>query len=321
VDLRVPKGVRELPLPTLQAGMQPEWLFFTEEASLRRALAGELPGRFLPVSFPAKLLDDKKAFADYLAEDPRGPQALVHWSMADSRAAHYPLLLKARHSWIHGRKLPRGWVCRDEQDLADRRNEMATEGLCEEWFFLQEWLGDRQLRLLSVGGFFDATAEGRNLAVVTERVADYGDKGPSSSAMLVTVNDELGVIERASHVLRRLGYRGPYEFEFIVADHRVLALELNPRFWMQHGLFVAAGNGLVTRYLGRDTVADRSACVPDRLLWVDGTWLLRRLVRLDGRPLALWRSWSRRGYRSVVCPTLGQALWAALWRAGGGGRA
>lgn len=321
VDLRVPAGPRELPLATLGADEQPEWLFFTEEASLRSALQGEEVGRFLPERFPAELLDDKWAFAEFLAEDEGGPQALTHWPLAQAAQARFPLLLKARHSWAEGRKLPRGWVCRSADELAAQRARLAGEGLREDWFFLQQWLGDAPLQLLSVGGFFDAADEARNLAVVTERIADYGE-GPSSSAMLVTVPDTLALAARAAQVLRRLHYRGPYELEFIVSGTRVLALELNPRFWMQHGLFLAAGNGLVKRYMGRETAADRTERPPEKLVWVDGSWLLRRAWRLDGRVWRLWREWTgRRGYRAVVCPTLGAVLRAGLWRALGGGRA
>ncbi len=320
VDLRVPAAPRQLPLPVLAPGTAPQWLLFTEEAALRSALLDPASAPHLPQHFPAELLDDKWAFAAFLADDASGPQGLRQWSLADAPVASWPLLLKCRHSWSGTRKLPRGWVCRDAHELAARRAELRADDLQEEWFFLQEWLGDAPLRLLSVGGFFDAQNEARNLAVVTDRVADYG-AGPSSSAMLVTVPDEHGLIARAAQVLRRLAFRGPYEMEFIVAGPRCLVLELNPRFWMQHGLFLAAGNGVVKRYLGLDTAADHALPPPQRLLWADGTWLLRRLLRADLGVLRLWRHWTgAMGYRAVVCPPLGYVLRAGLWRLLGGGR-
>lgn len=321
VDLRVQADRRELPLPALEAGSVPRWAFMTDEASLGRAL--EAPGtlQFWPRYFPRELLDDKWAFAEVLREDPAGPQGLAQWPLQQAGEARYPVVFKCRHSWRDGRKLPRGWVCRDASEVQARRAQLPGLGLREDWFFLQQWLADAPLQLLSVGGFFDAEDESRNLALVTERAADYGDDGPSSSAMLVTVDDAHGLAAQAARALRRLRFRGPYEFEFIVQDGRAHALELNPRFWMQHGLFGACGNGLVQRYLGRDTLADRQPLPPQRLLWVDGVWLLRRLLRAD---LAAWRAlreWTgRRGFRAVVCPPLRFALWAGLWRLFGGGR-
>ncbi len=320
VDLRVPAAGRALPLPALADGEALDWLFFTEEASLRRALqaapgdpAGHGP-RYWPRHFPLPLLDDKLAFADWLAADVAGPQPLRHWRLADSAAAAYPLLLKARHSWLDGAKLPRGWVCRDAAELAARRHALAADGLPESAFFLQQWLGDAPLQVLSVGGFFDAEDESRHLALVTERVADYG-AGPSSSAMLVTVDDVHGLVDRAAQVLRRLRYQGPYELEFLVGGDQVAVLELNPRFWMQHGLFIATGNGLIRRYLGRDSAADRAAMPPPRLLWIDALWLAGRLARLDRRALATIVHWRRRGWRPWLCPSPGFVLRAACWRA------
>lgn len=320
VDLRVDVAARDLPLPRSAPGATAQWLFFTDEASLRRALAAPGAARFLPERFPAGLLDDKMAFADYLAADAAGPQPLPHWDWPRANAARWPLLLKARHSWVAGRKLPRGWVCRDAAELAARRDALAALELREDWFFLQHWMGDAPLRLLSVGGFFDADDERRNLALLTERVVDYGG-GPSSSAVLATIDDRHGLAAGAERVLRRLQYRGPYEFEYIVVGDQALALEMNPRFWMQHGLFAAAGNGLVKRYLGLDTAVDHAPLPPQRLLWIDGTWLLRRALRADRRLPALWREWvGRRGYRAVVCPRVGAALRAGLWRMLGGAR-
>jgi hypothetical protein len=316
VDLRVDGPARDLPLPRREDAAAPDWLFFTDEASLMAALQADPPVAFLPRHFPPDLLDDKWAFAAFLAHDPDGPQGLTQWPLDAATGVSYPLLLKSRHSWVGQRKLPRGWVCRDASELAARRAALAAAGLKEDWFFLQEWLGDQPLRLMSVSGFFDARDENRNLAIVTERVADYGDAGPSSSAMLVTVADEHGLIGSSVRVLRRLGYRGPYELEFLAIGQRCLGLELNPRFWMQHGLFVAAGNGLVKRYLGRETPADLLAPPPERLLWVDGFWLLRRLLRFDLRVLGLWRRWvGRAGYRPVICPSIGYVCGAILWRA------
>jgi hypothetical protein len=329
VELRSTETRRELPLPRAESTRAAaDWIFHTDEASLRSALAradgpaagasGLPPPQFWPRHFPAELLDDKWAFADWLAQDSAGPPGLPQSALAefDPTRTRFPLLLKSRHSWVDGRKLPRGWVCRNAAELEARRAALPALDLREDWFFLQTWFGDEAMRLLSVGGFFDSRNASRQLECVTERIADYG-AGPSSSALLVTVADEFGLVERTARVLARLDYCGPYEMEFIVsAAGKIHLLELNPRFWMQHGLFLAAGNGLVKRYLGLDSSADRSLPqVPQRLLWADGVWLLRRLLRADFAVVAtLWHWTRRRSYRVVVCPSLGFAAWAAVWR-------
>lgn len=313
--MRVPRGKRELPLPQRHTIDCAEWLLFTEEASLSQALQSNDSRRFLPKHFPADLLDDKWAFAEFLGLDADGPQGLTQWSLTQLDQARYPVLLKGRHSWRRGRKIPRGWVCKDSTEVEQMLKHMAINDWDTSWFFLQEWLGEAPLKLLSVGGFFDATDENRNLSVVTERVAEYG-VGPSSSAMLVTVPDSLGLLEHSAHILRRLRYCGPYEMEFIVAGARILALELNPRFWMQHGLFLHSGNGLIKRYFDQETAEDLKSPSPENLLWVDGLWLLRSILRMDLHVFRLWRTWVyQHGYKPVLCPTIGYSIRAGIWRA------
>jgi hypothetical protein len=313
IDLRTTDASDGMAIPPAAPDDVVDWEFFTEEASLARALGGGARGRFWPQAFPAALLDDKWAFAQWLSEDRTGPQGLAQWPLAAAARAPLPLLLKARHSWVGARRLPRGWLCRDRAALDAALRALPAQGLAADWFFLQEWLGDAPMRLLSVGGFFDAADESRNAALVTERVADYGHDGPSSSAMLVTVGGQRHLVDAAARVLRRLAFRGPYEMEFVVVGERVLVLELNPRWWMQHGLFLALDNGLVKRYIGRGDAVAIDADADARLLWVDGVWLLRRLLRFDAGALrSVWRH--ARGRTVVTCPTLGAAAAGAVRR-------
>jgi hypothetical protein len=318
LELCAPPGTPGFPLPAPPAGQPVAWRLFTEEAGLRRALAGEGEGRFLPERFPAMLLDDKWAFAEFLAAADVGPRALPQWPLTTAdNGSHgpFPLLLKARHSWRGATRLPRGWVCRSAAELRARLAALDAAGWRREDFFLQVWWGDRRHRVLSVCGFFDAESESRNLALLTDRVATYGD-GPNSSAMLVTVPDTFGLVPAAEAILRRLSYRGPYELEFIESAGELAVIELNPRFWMQHGLFLALGNGLVRRYLGRESARERAAARGDpHLAWIDGTWLLRGLMRADRAVFGAWWQWClRRRYRAVVCPGIGYLVALQLRR-------
>ncbi len=49
------------PIPS-KVSSSADWLFFTEEASLRHALEGKLEGNYLPKKFPLDILDNKWAF-------------------------------------------------------------------------------------------------------------------------------------------------------------------------------------------------------------------------------------------------------------------
>ena len=284
-----------------------EWLFFTEEASLRRALLGEIRGRFLPARFPLPLLDDKWAFAAWLTEQQGLPAPLRHWRL-DDRDPAFPCVLKARHSWRGMRKLPRGWVCHSRPELTQALGELSRAGLDPDWFFLQEWLGDQPCRNLAVCGFHDHDEPARNLSVVLERLRGGPGTLPNST-LAATVLDAGDLTAAAARVLDAIRFTGPFEIEFLATERRVALLELNPRFWLQHSIFIPFGNGLMKRYLGQDTAADRAVQSLPATVWVDGLGLAKSLVRLDFR---LWRearsACRTRAARLVIWPAWPTAL-------------
>jgi hypothetical protein len=297
---------RIFPLPAAKC-QEADWLFFTEEASLRRALLGEIQGRFLPARFPLDLLDDKSAFAAWLAEQVGLPSPLRQWRIDDVGAA-FPCVLKAKHSWRDSRKLPRGWVCRSQQELDHALGDVAREGLERDWFFLQEWLGDEDCRNLAVCGFHDHANPARNLSAVLERLRGGAGELPNST-LAVTAADAEGLRTAAGRVLDTLEFTGPFEIEFLVAEGRVFLLELNPRFWLQHSIFMPFGNGLMKRYLGQDTAADHAAPPLPAIVWADGLALVKSLLRFDFR---LWRSAREacleQNARLLIWPSIPMAL-------------
>jgi hypothetical protein len=313
VPVRTTDGAPLLPLPSAPDAIHAEWLFFTEEASLGRALQGELSGAFLPRHFPAALLDDKWALAEWLASYPDLLPGLRQWPLA-SPGAPYPCLVKARRSWLGARKLPRGWVCRDAEAHRRAIERIDALGLDRSLFFVQEWLGDAASRLVSVCGFHDAAEARRRLVAVVERL-EASEPGLSCSAAVATVEDAWGLRERAWAILDRLSFTGPFEIEFLVLDDRVLVLELNPRFWLQHTIFIPHGNGVIRRYLGIDCEADWRRDRIDGVLWVDGLHLARVLLRLRlGVAMRLLRHRVRHCGRLQIWPPLGVSLASAVRR-------
>ena len=104
-------------IPFRKTTNQDDWLFFTEEDSLQRALKGEEKGKFFPSQFPQNLLDNKWAFVEWLAKDDRLTPGLSQWSLFKEEKITYPCVCKAKHSWIESVKLPRGWICRSEEEV------------------------------------------------------------------------------------------------------------------------------------------------------------------------------------------------------------
>ncbi len=302
VRLFTTERARTFPLPfcgDLDSSQEDTRLLFTEEESLGRHI-GNPKLRFYPPHFPRALLDDKLAFAEWLTSFGEKPVPTLPAPDA------YPVLLKLRHSW-RGHKLPRGWVCRGPGDWARAQVAAKEAGVAPSWLMVQPWYGD-DCEVISVCGFFDARQPARNTMCVVRRLADQHER-PACSAMVATVHDPAALVDRTNQILQRLDFAGPFELEFLGVRGAYDVLELNPRFWMQHALFTEAGNGLVKRCLDLDQPADWSAPPPSKLLWVDGVWLLIRLLRLDSAPLRTMDTWiHQRGYALVVAPPLPMAL-------------
>ena len=277
VDTATAGSLAIFPIPTKAGATKADWLFFTEETSLRLALLGELEGNFLPSQFPLHLLDDKWEFVNWLKEQ-RLAKGLKQWSLAEWEQVSYPCLLKAKHSWVGLIKLPRGWLCRSAKEIEDRLIYLKSQGLDSKHFFLQEWFSSTQCRVISVCGFHDSQKSHRNLVAVVERIFANA-KVLSGSAAVETIDDEWLLTQNTEAILNRLDFIGPYEMEFLVQCDNVLFLEFNPRFWMQHAIFLKNGNGLIKRYLKLDNEQDHLHNKINNVIWIDTMHLVFSIVR------------------------------------------
>lgn len=306
------EGYSKFPIPSDPGSTQAEWLLFTEEASLRRALDGQLKGKFLPRSFPDNLLDDKWAFAEWLRDSPGLTEGLRQWPLTEMARAIYPCVLKAKHSWVESVKLPRGWICKTAVEAEKYLEMMLNQGLCSDHFFLQEWLGDADCRVISVCGFHDWQNESRNLTAVVERIASHS-KGLSCSAAVETIPDKWQLGFRTEAILNALEFTGPYELEYLVCDRRVVVLEINPRFWMQHAIFLRDGNGLIKRYFDMDDEIDRQQRTIPGVVWIDSLHLVHSIAsfHFDFPMMVLQRIFAREK-RVIIWPSFPMAIYVWL---------
>lgn len=300
------------PIPSKAGSNKADWLFFTEEESLRRALNGEHKGKFLPSRFPARLLDNKWAFVEWLAAHDGLTPGLRQWPLSEIEHITYPCLCKSKHSWFESVNMPRGWICRSAEEAENCSRTLHEKGSESSHFFFQEWLGDAQCRVISVCGFHDCQDKSRNLTAVVERIASHTD-GLSCSAAVETIEDDWHLVSRTAAILNALKFTGPFELEYLVSGDRVAVLELNPRFWMQHALFLVKGNGLLRRYLNMDNEKDRRQRSISEMVWFDGLHLLRSLAsfRLDFLILFL-RKFLSKQKKVIIWPSLPIAMYVWL---------
>jgi len=174
---------------------------------------------------------------------------------------HYPFLVRPPVQWRNGRKLPRGWVCTDRAAVDRALVEIAATVSSGPTFFVQEWLGEATPNF-SVCGFFDARQPARNLLAVAKRRLMTGPHRPARP-WWKAVDDPGRLTALTERVLREIDYTGPFELEFLQdAAGQFRLLELNTRFWMQHGLFLPFGNGVVRRYLGLELPPAQMEAIP-----------------------------------------------------------
>jgi hypothetical protein len=298
---------KPFPIPSNSDEIKADWLLFTEEFSLQKALSGEISGKYLPLSFPSNLLDDKWALADWLLKSKILVRGLNQWQLDQLDLIPFPCLLKSRRSWQGDVKLPRGWICHTRHEAEQYLRELEK---FEDWanvFFFQEWLGEQKSRVISVCGFHDAKNPSRNLTAIVERIASH-TAGLSCSAAVHTISDDWNLQEKNAAILDNLAFTGPYEMEYLVIGERVVVLELNPRFWMQHAIFLIRGNGLIKRYLGLETEGDKQINKVDDVVWIDSIHLLVSMTRLNFAPLFLvFKKYFERGRQILLWPSIPMA--------------
>ncbi len=290
-------------------------VFFTEEDTLMRYLeTNREECHFYPRNLELHP-DDKLAFSELMGG--MGESPVPFWTMTDGASEGPPVLpcvVKPRASWRNGRKLPRGWVCTTAEEYADARLAIHRAGFDAEDFLVQEFMPDADV--VSTCGFFDTLNHSRNLFLTTRKLLGQGGR-LTTGVVVETIPDPGGLVPRTVAILDALRYRGPFELEFVEDRRRGMhhVLELNMRFWMQHGLFIdGCGNRLLERYLDRDDPrsSDASPAADVRLVWVDRLALLAAMAR--GRWGFLWQAWkhcrsaSLSGARIVLYPDAGAAI-------------
>lgn len=255
-------------------------LFFTEERSLLR-FSGSDEFHCYPRQVNA-FTDDKLELSRFLLSIAEKP--IPFWELSSKYATEppeLPVYLKARHSWVGDQNLVRGYVCDSPVAFAKASRDIERQGQSLRSFFWQRLvLGDL---IHHVGGFFDCERPQRNLLLVQRKVLGTRAK-MSTCAIVKTGQDPEDLLGRTKHILTEMRYRGPFEFEFIydVKSRTYYLLELNPRFWMQHGIFVDFyDNGLLKRYLDIDS--DQDWCPshqPDKpVVWANSIHACQSLLR------------------------------------------
>jgi hypothetical protein len=263
-----------------------KWLFFTEENTLMEAMNNKNNEYFYKPKIREGLIDDKLAFHDFLISIKEQP---VPSYKIDEEYDEYPVYLKAKHSWRNGIKVPRGWLCYNLKELYLRIEKIREEGWDKEYFFLQKFLDYPVHNNISVSGYFDYLKPERNLSLVTRKTVGSSDR-IAGGVIVESILDPQYLVQRTYSILSNLQYDSPFEMEYYLDESKGIyyVLELNPRFWMQHGIFFKFfDNGLIKRYLNLDTCEDHNQAYSkyNSIAWVDTIGMIVSCLKGNFKPL------------------------------------
>jgi hypothetical protein len=251
-------------------------LFFTEEAS-QKLFYGYDIYNYYPKHLPIPI-DDKFAFAAFLKDINELPVPFYRLDEFSSIPfSLFPLCLKSRSSWIGKKRMPGGDLIASHEQLKTIRESNVY--IDNQNFFLQRFLKKYPTQCFSTCGFFSAYSPEKTIISVVQRLCDNRFIG--SGTIIQTVQDPDKLIDRTIQVLEKMNYTGPFELEFIhnLDDSQYYILELNTRFWMQHGIFIDAyDNALIKLYLNREEAVASEVKVFKPVIWVNSIFLLQSLI-------------------------------------------
>ncbi len=315
--------------PTSREPEPGDVLFFTDERSLVAHAAAADRYVFLPRNLDVRLVDDKLEWARAVSEVGEAP--VPFWAMPASDPVtppELPVYLKGRHSWVGSRRMPRGYLCRTAEDVGAALEQLGAAGWERSQFFWQRLMTGPVSNCYSVCGFFDAKEPTRSAMIVARKVLGDGPTVMSCGALVETVPDPAGLLPRSIQLLRAFDFTGPFELEYLKDPEtgQYYLLELNPRFWMQHSLFVDGyDNAVISRYLNIETPPFPDGVPFRSLVWINTVDFLYRALALQRSDADRWRAYldvwrrQRAGQTRVIwSPGLLDAFTAVVserWRA------
>ena len=197
-------------------------------------------------------------------------------------------IVRPRLSWFGVAQRERVKLVADRRQFSAALDDYASRGLPRAELSFQERLSIRNQDNVSICGWYGPDVRHVHCS---RKVLQYPPR-TGGGDVVELLPPPAGVMEQAQAILAALEYNGPFELEFVF-DQRAgefKVTELNPRFWLQHGLIEAvSGCALAGTYLGR---APLPVCERDRGLryWVNPLYTAFRLLKLDPRSLRYYAS-------------------------------
>jgi hypothetical protein len=188
-------------------------------------------------------------------------------------------IIRMKRSWVGSEKLPRLSIVHGENELEKIEKDYESHGYTRDMWCYQELLSISDKHNVSVCGWHDPTYQ---QYAVTRKVVQHPPK-IGNGDVVETMTDFPDELPNATKkILDALHYAGPFEMEFVfdLNSNTYKVIELNPRYWMQHGLVEELTDHALVR---RNIVETDLKEIPPEALphryWVNTNQALFRLAK------------------------------------------
>lgn len=171
-------------------------------------------------------------------------------------------------------------IIRSHDEWEAALKTLRSHGLSETDWCYQELLSVDPTQNVSICGWYD---DQKPVLYCTRKVLQHPPGSGNGDVVERIDPPPADLLQATRGILAELEYHGPFELEFLrdVEKDEWKVIELNPRFWMQHGLIEQATNHtLVRNYLGIPTISAASA---SPRYWVNPLYQVFRLLKGDWR--------------------------------------
>ncbi len=188
-------------------------------------------------------------------------------------------VVRMKRSWQGSEKLPRLSIVNGKAELEALEQEYAENGYTRDMWCYQELLSISDKHNVSVCGWRDARF--RQYAV-TRKLVQHPPKTGNGDVVETIADFPQELLSATSTILDALDYAGPFELEFVfdLNENVYKVIELNPRYWMQHGLINSLTNhALVRRNIGESELKVLPAEELPHRYWINSNQALFRLMK------------------------------------------
>jgi len=212
----------------------------------------------------------------------------------------FPVVIKFKNSFIEGKRTLPVKIVNNKNDYHQYLKKIHNKGFSDSDIMIQEKLSSKPKDNISIVGWFDNTSP---VFFQTRKIIQHPKKGGTGDLIeLMELNEDLK--KKTIYILNKVNYIGPFEIEFIKEMHRdnYKLLEMNPRFWMQHGLAgINSGNLLIQKYLGINNKYD----IETYKYWVNLPHYIKLLLMFDLKawsflPKILMNSYSTISFKELI---------------------